>query len=431
MPIYMKNKLRLLIAPLTGILFAHTAYSQSFLQEGDPSKVHVNSNRLQRIDNTIQQYIDSNWLKGAVTLIVKDGVIVHNKAFGNGGAEAGATMQKDAIFRIASQTKAITSVAVMLLFEEGKLLLDDPISKYIPSFAKPQVVDQFNEADSSYTTVPAKREITIRDLLTHTSGIGYAGIGAKKMKAIYAKAHIPSGIGSDTFHLAYTIPRLGTLPLEHTPGEKFTYGLNTDVLGYLVEVISGMPLDRFFATRIFEPLGMKDTYFYLPAEKQKRLVTLYTTDKVSKQLVPYKEGPEQPISADYAKRNGSYFSGGAGLVSTVRDYAIFLQAMLNGGIYGGKRILAPRTVELMTMNQVGDIAVGVNKFGLGFEITTEKGMAKLGASTGTFAWGGYFGTIYWADPQKKLVGLLFLNQSPLTHGEIQDKFKALVYQSLE
>lgn len=427
--LYMKNQLRLLAAPVAGLLLAQTTQSQSVLRQADAAGVKVNATRLQRIDNTLQQYVDSNWLKGAVALIAKDGVIVYNKAFGT--AAPGTAMQKDAVFRIASQTKAITSVAVMMLFEEGKLLLDDPISKYIPTFAKPQVLDQFNEADSSYTTTPAKREITIRDLLTHTSGIGYAGIGAKKMKAIYAKAHIPSGIGSDTFHLAYAIPKLGTLPLEHNPGDKFTYGLNTDVLGYLVEVISGMPLDRFFTTHIFEPLGMKDTYFYMPAAKQQRLVTLYTTDKASKQLVPFKESPEMPVSAEYAKRNGTYFSGGAGLVSTVQDYAVFLQALLNGGTYNGKRILASRTVELMTMNQVGDLMVGVNKFGLGFEITTERGAAKLGASAGTFAWGGYFGTVYWADPQKKLVGLLFINQMPLTHGEIQDKFKALVYQSLD
>lgn len=425
----MKNRWLLLTAPIAGLLLTQGVQAQQPLQETDAAKVKVSAARLQRIDKTLQQYVDSSWLKGAVALIAKDGAIVYNKAFGT--AAPGTTMQKDAIFRIASQTKAITSVAVMMLFEEGKLLLDDPVSRYIPSFAKPQVLDQFNEKDSSYTTMPAKREVTIRDLLTHTSGIGYAGIGAKKMKAIYAKAHIPSGIGSDTFHLHYAIPRLGSLPLEHNPGEKFTYGLNTDVLGYLVEVVSGIPLDRFFATRIFEPLGMKDTYFYLPAAKHARLVTLYTTDKATRQLVPFKESPEMPVSAEYAKRNGSYFSGGAGLVSTVKDYAIFLQALLNGGTYNGKRILAPRTVELMTMNQVGDVMVGVNKFGLGFEITTDRGAAKIGASTGTFAWGGYFGTIYWADPQKKLVGLLFINQMPLTHGEIQDKFKALVYQSLD
>ncbi|BAV04621.1 CubicO group peptidase, beta-lactamase class C family [Filimonas lacunae] len=425
----MRNVFYLLSA--MALTAAATVNAQEVLHPAAPAAAHVSAERLQRIDKTIQQYIDSNWLKGAIALIARDGNIVYNKAFGTGGAEGNATMQKDNIFRIASQTKAITSVAVMMLFEEGKLLLDDPISKYIPSFAKPQVLDQFNEADSSYTTTPAKREITIRDLLTHTSGIGYAGIGAKKTKAIYAKASIPSGIGSDTFHLATAITRLGTLPLEHNPGEKFTYGLNTDVLGYLVEVVSGMSLDQFFKTRIFEPLGMKDTYFYLPQEKQNRLVALYTIDKDTKKLVPYQEKPGIAFSVDYAKRKGTYYSGGAGLVSTVQDYAIFLQALLNGGIYNGKRILSPRTVELMIMNQVGDIQVGLNKFGLGFEITTEKGMAKLGASTGTFSWGGYFGTIYWADPQKHLVGLLFINQSPLTHGEIQDKFKALVYQSLD
>lgn len=407
------------------------AQAQTVLHTATPAVAHVSADRLLRIDHTLQQYIDSGWLKGAVAMIARDGNIVYDKAFGTGGAEGNAVMQKDNIFRIASQTKAITSVAVMMLFEEGKLLLDDPISKYIPEFAKPQVIDQFNEADSSYTTTPAKREITIRDLLTHTSGIGYAGIGSKRIKAIYAKHHIPSGIGTDTFHLAYAIPTLGTLPLEHNPGEKFTYGLNTDVLGYLVELLSGMSLDQFFRTRIFEPLGMKDTYFYLPADKQKRLVTLYTPDKATRQLAPYKESAESPFSVDYAKRKGSYYSGGAGLVSTVQDYAIFLQMMLNGGVYNGKRLLAPRTVELMTMNQVGDIQVGLNKFGLGFEITTEKGMAKLGASAGTFSWGGYFSTIYWADPQKHVIGLLFIQQSPLQHGEIHDKFKALVYQSLE
>jgi CubicO group peptidase (beta-lactamase class C family) len=337
-------------------------------------------------------------------------------------------LKQDAIFRIASQTKAITSVAVMMLFEEGKFLLDDPISRYIPDFAHPVVLDKFNPADSSYTTVPAKREITIRDLLTHTSGIDYAGIGSESMKAIYAKAKVPSGFVSERSFLADAIKRLGGLPLVHQPGARFTYGLNIDVLGYLVEVLSGKSLDQFFRERIFTPLGMNDTYFYLPQEKFNRLIPVNSEDR-NHHLVSLAEN--SGIPADYPKARGTYYSGGAGLVSTIQDYAIFLQMLLNGGEYNGKRLLSPRTVELMTMNQIGDLNLGRNKFGLGFEITTREGEAKLGVSEGSFSWGGFFGTIYWADPKEKLVCLLFIQQFPLSHTEIQDKFRAMVYQALE
>ena len=207
---------------------------------------------------------------------MRDGKPVYHKAFGFANKENKAVMRTDHIFRIASPTKAITSVAVMILYEEGHFMLDEPVSKFIPGFAKPKVLDKFNEKDSSFTTIPAKREITIRDLLTHTSGIGYAQIGSKEANAIYAKNGVVGGIGVKGITLAENINRLAPLPIFHHPGEKYTYGLNTDVLGYLVEVLSGMTLDQFFQKRIFEPLGMKDTYFYLPNEKQNRLVSLYT-----------------------------------------------------------------------------------------------------------------------------------------------------------
>jgi CubicO group peptidase (beta-lactamase class C family) len=244
------------------------------------------------------------------------------------------------------------------------------------------------------------------------------------MTAIYAKAGIPTGFVSDKILLGDKIKLLGKMPLVHQPGERFTYGLNTDVLGYLVEVLSGMSLDEFFKTRIFEPLGMNDTYFYLPSEKASRLVKVATEDQNGHLITPASQFTDYPLSG------GTYFSGGAGLCSTVKDYAIFLQMLLNHGEYNGKRFLSRRTVDLITSNQIGNLNLGKNKFGLGFEITTAEGQAKLGISEGSFSWGGYFGTIYWADPQENLVCLMFIQQSPLRHSEIQDKFRALVYQAI-
>lgn len=411
---------------LAGVLF-QTSLAQSLSAPTiPPAEVRVSEARLSRIDRVIRENIDQGKIAGAIGFIARDGKIIYNKAFGYSDLKTKTPMKTDDIFRIASQTKAITSVAVMMLFEEGKLLLDDPVSNYIPSFAKPLVLDKFNPADSSYTTVPAKREVTLRDLLTHTSGIDYAVIGSPYMKAIYAKAGIPVGFEGGNLLLQTEIAKLGKLPLAHQPGERFTYGLNTDVLGAVVEKISGKPLDQFFRERIFEPLGMNDTYFFLPAVKQSRLVPIYTYNEKGK-LQPLEH--YGAITADYPVRKGTYFSGGAGLSSTTADYAAFLQMLLNKGEYNGKRLLARRTVELMTSNQIGDLNVRLNKFGLGFEITTEQGQAKLGVSEGSFSWGGYFGTTYWVDPKEKLVCLLFTQQSPLK-SDLHDKFRASVYQAL-
>lgn len=392
--------------------------------EADPVSVNVSPERLTRIDNLITQYIDSGWIAGAAGFIARDGRIVYHKAFGKADI-SGRELQKDDIFRIASQTKAITSVAVMTLFEQGKFLLDDPVSKFIPEFSRPVVIEKYIAKDTTWTVIPANREITVRDLLTHTSGIEYAGIGSPMMRAIYAKAGIPGGFGSSGVFIGEKMKALGRLPLLHNPGERYTYGLNVDVLGYLVEVWSGETLDQYFRNHLFGPLGMNDTYFYIPEAKAGRLVKVVTEDESGNLVNAPDEFSSYPLLTD-----GTYYSGGAGLSSTIMDYGIFLQMMLNGGEYNGARILAPRTVELMISNQIGGLNVGKNKFGLGFEITTKDGQAVLGISEGSFAWGGYFGTTYWADPEKKIVGLLFINQSPLRHGEIQNKFKALVYQTL-
>ncbi len=380
----------------------------------------------------LTDFVDKQYANGTVAMVIRDGKIVYYKAFGYNDLNAKKAMQKDAIFRIASQTKAITSVAVMMLYEEGKFLLDDPISNYIPEFKSPVVIDKFNAADSTYTTVPAKREVTIRDLLTHTSGIGYAQIGSAQQNAIYYKAGVVGGIGVDNVVLADKMKILGKLPLFHQPGERWTYGLNTDLLGYLVEVLSGMSLDQFFKKRIFEPLGMKDTYFYLPKEKQDRLVNLYTEDTATKKAVLMT--PTRTLNGvfhrDYPNSNGTYFSGGGGLSSTVYDYAIFLQMMLNGGTYNGKRILSRTTVRMMTMNQIGDLSRGVNKFGLGFGVTTTAGSALFPMNEGVFDWGGMFATTYWVDPKEKLIGLVYRNIFPTSQGSFSNRFKVLVYQAI-
>ena len=255
------------------------------LKPGTPASVQVSAERLNRIDSMIIQSIEDKWIAGAVGFIARDGKIIYNRAFGESDLENGTPMQTDAIFRIASQTKAIASIGLMMLFEEGKFLLDDPVSKYIPEFANPQVIDKYNPADTSFTTVPASREITIRDLFTHTSGIDYALIGSPMMNAVYSKAGIMGGFGNDRITIGDDIRLLGKQPLVHQPGERFTYGLNVDVIGYLVEILSGQKLDQFLKTRLFDPLGMEDTWFYLPEDKHQRLVKVNTEDQ-NRTVVP-------------------------------------------------------------------------------------------------------------------------------------------------
>jgi len=404
--------------------------SNNSLKVAAPESAGMSTERLKRIDANMSEWLASGKLNGAVALIVRNGKIVYDKAFGYDDFEKTRPMKTDMIFRIASQSKAITSTAIMILYEEGKLLLDDPISKYIPEFSKPVVLDKFNEKDSSYTTVPAKREVTIRDLLTHTSGIGYAQIGSKESNAIYGKAGVTAGIGVPYGEdLATDIKKLAKLPLMHQPGEKWTYGLNTDVLGYLVEILSGQSLDEFLRKRIFDPLGMNDTYFYLPSSKYNRLVHIFV-EKDGKLTLPDAIEQNGTFIVDYPKKPGTYFSGGAGLSSTVMDYAIFLQMLLNGGEYNGKRILSRNTVRMMTMNQIGDLSNGVNKFGLGFGLTTERGSSLLPTPEGVFEWGGAFSTTYWADPKEKLIGIIYRQLWGSTQRDVPNKFKVLVYQAI-
>lgn len=434
-----------LLFSVLGILFvaATNIFAQEsksyFAQELKPfvsdnvKYVAMDAQRLTRIDAVVKQYVDSQWIAGATIIAARNGQIVYQKAIGYADVSKKTPLTNESIFRIASQTKAITSVAVMMLFEEGKFLLDDPISRYIPAFAKPQVLDKFNPADSSYTTVPAKSEITIRQLLTHTSGISYAQIGTKEANAIYGKANITAGIGVENGRmLGPDMLKLAKLPLMHQPGERFTYGLNTDVLGYLVEVISGQPLEKFFRERILDPLGMKDTWFYLPAGKHNRLVALHTEDSLKRVSVAGESlNRNGAWISNYPNMPGTYFSGGAGLSSTAYDYAVFMEMLRNGGIYKGKRLLSKNSVDMMTQNQIGSVDRGPNeKFGLGFGIITEQGSTRLGLSTGTYSWGGAFSSTYWIDPKEKIVAQVFINQSPISKGDIHDKIKVLLYSAI-
>jgi len=402
---------------------------QSQVIQTNTKNSNVDYERLAKIDGLVNEYINKNWLTGAVSIVIKDNQVVQYKGYGYADVATKKPMKNDAIFRIMSQTKAITSIGIMILYEQGKLLLDQPISDFIPEFKNPVVLDKFNDADSTYTTLPAKSEITFRQLLTHTSGLDYADIGSSKVAAIYSKNHIPSGLGYFDADLLERMKKLGKLPLSFQPGEKWQYGLNTDLLGCLIEVMSGMNLEDFFRKNIFEPLGMRDTYFNVPSSKASRLATVYTED-ASNNIIPWSH-EFRNIDPDYPIMKKRYFSGGAGLSSTAFDYAIFMQMLLNGGKYNGHQILGKRTVEMITSGQLNEGMFGDDYMGLGFGITSEKSAAKNPRNAGSFAWGGYYGTTYWADPKSKLVCLFMTQQNPNSHGDIEAKFEAMVYSSLK
>lgn len=393
-----------------------------------------NSQISQKLDNLSNSLILSKQVAGISVLLMIDNKNIYNKAFGYADIQTKKTLQTDHIFRIASQTKAVTSVAVMMLWEEGKFLLDDPISKYIPQFKNPKVIAQFNPSDSTYTTTPAQREITIRDLLRHTSGITYPIFsGNNVMNSIYAKAGVSTGIGSKGT-LKERIELLAAQPLANQPGSSFTYGLNTDVLGYLVEIVSGMSLNDFFIKKIFEPLDMKDTYFKIPKEKSDRLVSIY--EKKESGLTKVSHSIYEGNNVDYPLDSSIYYSGGAGLSSTLPDYSKFLQMLLNKGIYNGKRLLGAKAIELMTTNQLSKNAISKGdpdlRFGLGFGLVTEENKYANSASEGTFYWGGAFNTHYWADPKENIIGVIFTQEyMPASYWDLGTLYKNVIYSNIQ
>jgi len=429
----MKNLVTILFL---GIVLSINAQTKSIknspvLTEGTPESVGMSAERLARIETMCSDAVVKGEIPGIVALVARNGKIVYYKAFGKADSQNNRNLKRDDIFRIASQSKAITSTAVMMLWEEGKFRLDDPISKYIPEFKNPQVLKTFQYSDTSYTTTPASGEITIRQLLSHTSGLGYGVIdGDERFKMIYHKAGTTDAFTEKQITIAESVKKLAKLPLHHNPGEKFTYSEGLDVLGYLVEIVSGMPFDQYLKKHLFEPLGMNDTWFYLPNEKANRLVSVQQkNDKGEWERYPSTfYDPDYPI-----KGAKTFFSGGAGLSSTAKDYATFLQMYLNGGELNGIRILSRTTVQTILSNQIGNIWGDTGKyFGLAFSVVDQKGqgLGDLG-STGTFEWGGYFNTQYFADPKEKIIGILMKQ----TQGNVNDntgwKFRQLIGQSLD
>jgi len=419
--------------PLVGLLLAASAAVASQSSNGRPAALAPD--RLVRVDQALQQYVDENRVVGVVALVLRDGKPVYERAFGWRDKEAGRRMTADTIFRIASQTKAITSAAVLMLVEEGKIGLNDPVGRFIPTFTNTTVAVRNAPGSgpligSGVSFVPATRPITIRDLLTHTAGISYGT--QNHIAALYeAKGLGPAaGLGWYTADknepICETMERLGTLPFVAQPGEAFVYGYNTDILGCVVERASGVALDEFIRRRITDPLGMHDTHFFLPPGKRDRLAVVYASGSDGRAVRAPEGSKGQGHYVEGARRS---FAGGAGLLSTARDYARFLEMIRNGGALNGVRLLAPRTVLLMTTNQIGALhSPNGLGFGLGFQTTDRYGANGMD-SVGAFGWGGAYGTMYRVDPQARLSLLLMIQLVPNTT-DIREKFPTLVYQAL-
>ena len=400
------------------------------LTEADPESVGMSTERLNRIDAMCKEHVEDGGLPGIVALVARNGKIVFHEAYGIADNQSSRKMNKDDIFRIASQSKAITSTAVMMLWEEGRFRLDDPVSNFIPEFKNPKVLTSFKYADTSYSALPADKEITIRHLITHTSGIGYGVIdGDERFKMIYEKAGITDLFTTEDISIEESVKKLARLPLHHNPGEEFTYSEGLDVLGYFIEVVSGMPFDEFLRKQLFDPLGMDDTWFYLPGSKADRLVSVQK--KENGKWVRY---PVTFYDTDYPIKGARrFFSGGAGLSSTARDYATFLQMYLNGGELNGIRILSRTTVQAIMGNQTGELfGDGIEYYGLAFGVVTSEGQDTGGqGSEGTFSWGGYFNTDYFADPVEQTIGVIMKQTQGPVNDDTKWKFRLLVNQAVD
>ena len=394
--------------------------------------------RLARLDAALQAYVDAGTLPGAVALVASRGETAYLKAFGHRDREAGDPLETDDIFRIASQSKAVVSVAIMMLQEEGRLLISDPVGRHLPDYLETTVA-RAND-DGTYDVVAARQPITIRHLLTHTAGITYGGGTAARE---WVEADITGWYFAHRDEpIRETVRRMASLPFEAHPGEYWVYGYATDILGAVVEVASGLPLDEFLRTRIFEPLGMTDTHFYLPPEKRDRLTIVYSAGEDGLARAPDPGG--MVGQGAYVDGPRMSFSGGAGLLSTAPDYARFLQMLLNGGKLGDARILSPKSVELMTVDHLGGLLVrdlndasavfgaerGVG-FGLGFRVVEDVGAHGVPGSEGIYGWGGAYHSSYWVDPKEELVVVYLAQLIPAGNLDDHAKFRALVYQAID
>ena len=404
-----------------------TLYAQELVSVS-PEEVGMSSDRLEFLTGTFQEYTESGKLPGAVALVMRKGKIAYFKSFGKSDIENNVPMKENAIFRIASQTKAIVSVGIMILQEEGKLLVTDPVGKYIPAFKETTVA--VPKGDSGYEIVKADRPVTIHDLLTHTSGIGYGyGPGSD----LWKKAGIQGWYFANRDEpILEVVTRMAGLPFEAQPGTKFVYGYSSDILGALIEVVSGEPLNVFLRKNILDPLGMNDTHFFLPKDQSARLAVVYSATKDGLTRAPDPGG--MVGQGEYVDGPRICFSGGAGYLSTAMDYAKFLQMMLNNGEFNGKQIISRKSVELMTVNNLRDVTFPWTKgtgFGLGFSICEDLGARGVLGSNGEYGWGGAYHSTYWVDPQEELVVVYFTQVIPADGLDDHDKLRALVYQALE
>ncbi len=427
----MKRYLHFTLLTLTVLLLAACQDAnapQVGLPATVPEKVGLSSERLERIDKVMQQYVDEGRIAGAVTLVARRGKVAHLGTYGMADIEAGKPMQANTIFRIASMSKPIVSVAAMTLYEEGRFQLDDPVSKFIPEFKGLKVFggNAVHDENGGETAI----EMTIQDLLRHTAGLTY-GSGDTRVDSIYLEVKVLDDRGT----LQEMVQKLGQIPLLYQPGERWHYSVATDVLGYLIQVISAKPLDEFLKERIFKPLEMEDTGFYVPEEKLGRFATLYGFSEQGVLRII-----ETPDTSAFSRRP-SFLSGGGGLVSTVPDYMRFAQMLLNGGELDDTRLLSRKTVEMMTMNQLGNELIPIGRgslgqslkgygFGLGFRVRTDIPQSELLGSVGEFGWGGAAETFFLVDPEEDLIGLVMAQFKPPRYYPIRRQFATLIYQAI-
>lgn len=412
-----------LLRSLIGLSLFFNAFTALELPHADPASVGMSPSRLEVVKDVIEQYVNSQRVAGVVTLVARDGKIVQELNLGRLDVESDTPIPANAIFRIGSMTKPITSVAAMMLVEEGALLLSDPVSKYLPEYARTSVAVPDSGEAKGYRVVPARRPITLIDLLTHTSGISYGNGPAQER---YQAANIFNWYFAEHREtIGGVVRELAKIPFDAQPGERFVYGFSTDILGHVIEVVSGIKLDKFFQQRIFDPLGMKDTHFYLPPENLDRFTSVYAP----------KEGGglslvDGSVTSPYVTGPRTTFSGGAGLLSTAEDYARFLQMLLNGGELDGQRILSPKSIELMTVNHIGDL-LQTRGFGFGFAVVENLEQETVLGSPGSYGLGGAYYTGFWVDPREHLFWIFMSQLIPNQGLDLRDKFRNLVYQSLE
>lgn len=422
----MKSLFRIPAMAMTmALLFLVSTTNARQFERAVPETVGMSSERLTLLEDALQKYVEDQYLAGSVTLVLKDGKIVFEKAMGMRDREAQDPMEVDDLFRIASQTKAIVTTAALILQEQGKLSIREPVGMYLPEWESTTVAVA---TDEGYDVVPANRAITIRELITHTAGVGW---GSQPARVEWEGADLMYWYLADRTEGIRDVARvLASLPMDAHPGERFVYGLGIDVLGAVIEVVSGQPLDEFLQDHLFDPLGMTDTHFFVPSEKSNRLAVVYGGSESG--LIRLTTQGHYEGQGHYIDGPRKTFGGGAGLVSTAHDYARFLQMMLNGGELDGQRILSPTTVDLMLSNHIGDIGLGAGTtMGLGFELITDLGAYGRPGAEGEFSWGGAYHTSYFASPRDRMV-VVYLTQimNPQTGLTDRNRLRALTYQAI-